>query len=82
MQVSKGDILRVQHRRKGVFLGKAMKDFDTEVDEFYPIVLEENRLDGMNTVYFKGDPVECMNIFCEVRVVQQANNIGEHKSKK
>lgn len=32
MKIIKGTILRVYHKRKGVFLGQAKRDFDTEID--------------------------------------------------
>ena len=39
MQIQKGDLLNIQHRRKGFFKAIATRDFDTDEEEFYPVVL-------------------------------------------
>ena len=41
MKIIKGTILKVYHKKKGVFCGKAKRDFDTDKEEFYPIILNE-----------------------------------------
>lgn len=69
MKIIKGTILKVYHKRKGVFCGKAKRDFDTDKEEFYPIILDEPYLAGMNTEYFKGDDVECRDCLCKVEVI-------------
>ena len=39
MKVQKGDLLNIEHTRKGFFKAVATEDFDTDEEEFYPIVL-------------------------------------------
>ena len=34
MKVKKDTILKINHNRKGVFLAKAIKDFDTETTDY------------------------------------------------
>lgn len=40
MDIKKGTKLKIYHKRHGVFLGIAERDFNTEKDEFYPITLD------------------------------------------
>ena len=50
MKIKKDTLLRVKHNRKGEFLGRAMEDFDTEKEEFYPIIVVQIKsVVGMNT---------------------------------
>lgn len=49
MDIKKGTKLKIYHKRHGVFLGIAERDFNTEKDEFYPITLDQEDLYGANT---------------------------------
>ena len=67
MKIKKGTILLVKHSRKGEFFGKALKDFDTEVDEFYPIaVAQEKKIEGLNTEWENGEEIPCRNSLCSI----------------
>lgn len=58
MEIKKEQIFTVRHKVKGVFKAVALSDFDTELDEYYPIaVLETVR--GFTEVWEKGDPIPC-----------------------
>ena len=48
MKIKKGTELRVNHCRKGKFIGEATEDFDTDKNEFYPI----KKTDRFNNIYF------------------------------
>jgi hypothetical protein len=39
MLIKQGQILKVNHSRKGEFIAKATRDFDSDVVEFYPVVV-------------------------------------------
>ena len=41
MQVKKGDILDLSHRRKGNFRAIAIEDFDTDEADFFPVAYLE-----------------------------------------
>ena len=38
MRYNKGQIFKISHTRKGNFYCQAIKDFDTEKEEFYPLI--------------------------------------------
>ena len=44
MKVKKRTLLQVNHSRSGKWKAKAYKDFDTEKDEWYPLVLVEGEV--------------------------------------
>lgn len=46
----------VKDRRKGSFKAVAIRDFDTEADEFYPIATEEF-VSGMSTDWEPGEEI-------------------------
>lgn len=66
MKIKKGTKLIVQHKRQGEFRGKAIKDFDTDKEEFYPIELDQEILCGMSDDWLKGDIVPCRNTHCKI----------------
>lgn len=70
MEIKKGTKLKVYHHRHGQFHGIAIKDFDTETEEFYPIELDEDMLCGMNTDWVRGDSVPCRNTLCELKIIE------------
>lgn len=39
MKIKKGDLLEIIHTRKGNFMAFAKRDFDTEKEEFFPVIL-------------------------------------------
>ena len=73
MEIKAGTKLRVFHRRHGAFNGIASKDFNTEEDEFYPIVLDDDCVEGLSTTFYKGDNMPLRNIFCEIEIVKDIN---------
>lgn len=65
MKIKKGEILKITHNRKGTFLAKADRDFDTEKEEFYPvIVLDEVK--GLASIWKKGEYVACRSNHCSI----------------
>ena len=69
MKIEKGTILKVKSDRSGSWVGKAMEDFDTEKDKFYPIALfQDEPVHGLNTVWEKGDEMPCRNTLCKIVV--------------
>ena len=69
MKVKKDTILKINHNRKGVFLAKAIKDFDTE-EEFYPVVLISKKVDGLGTIWEKGEEIPCRSSLCKIEVTK------------
>lgn len=58
MIIKAGTKLYVMDRRKGNFYGVAEKDFDTEKDEFYPIITSEY-VAGMANDWEPGERIPC-----------------------
>ena len=60
MFIKKGTDLLVKHRRYGIFIGISSKDFDTDLDIFYPI----------KTI--NGFDISCRCSLCEVAIYSES----------
>lgn len=65
MIIKKGTGVTVKNARLGVFDGIAKRDFDTETEEFYPIVTAQI-VYGMVTTWLPGEEVPCRNSLCKI----------------
>lgn len=72
-EVKKGTLLKINHSRKGTFLARAKEDFNLD-DEWYPIVLAVERVDGMNTFWEAGDDIPCRASLCKIEVWKKNDN--------
>lgn len=66
MKIEKGEKIIVHHIRKGTFNAIAKRSFDTEKDEFFDVVLDQDNLEGQANSWFDGECILCRNSFCEV----------------
>ncbi len=69
MLIKKGQLLNVNHRRKGKFIGMAIEDFDTETREFFPIaVAQPKHVLGMSqaTTWREGEEIPCRKTLCSI----------------
>ena len=58
--IKKGTVLTVQDSRKGTYTGIALEDFDTELDEFYPVAVHQPEpVRGMANEWGEGDSIPC-----------------------
>lgn len=58
MLIKKNTVLAVKSSRKGNYTGIALKDFDTENDEWYPIAVHQDRpVRGMNNDWENGESI-------------------------
>ena len=74
MKILKGTLLLVTGR-KGAWKGVALKDFDTDKDEWYPLAsAQEEDIVGFNTRWFKGEEVPSRRGVCTVEKIK-----GEEK---
>ena len=62
-----GDNVIIRDSRKGTFKGIVVKDFDSDKDEWYDIVLNQPFLQGMANVWEKGQHIPCRRGISEVR---------------
>lgn len=66
MNYKKGDLLLIEHCRKGNFFGRAKRDFNTD-EEFYPIISDEIRsIDGLNNSWENGEEIPCRKSLCRI----------------
>ena len=73
MKIKKGTLLDVKHSRSGNWRGIATEDFDTDVEEFYPIALAQKKeIVGMNVnnVWQEGGKMPCRNTLCKISVAE------------
>jgi len=72
MKIRKGQIMEINHTRKGVFKAIAARDFDTH-EEWYPVVLATKEVvNGVanNKNWIEGEDIPCRGAFCiEVKVL-------------
>jgi len=74
MVIKKDTLVRVDHQRKGRFVGITTADIDLDnPPEFYPIAYaQEEPLDGVikKGKWYKGDSVPCRVSMCLIRVIE------------
>ncbi len=66
MFIEAGTKLTVYDGRKGVFEAIAGDDFDTEKDEFYPIITAEY-VSGMVNDWYPGERIPCRKGFSVIK---------------
>ena len=66
MKIKKGEKIIVHHNRKGTFNAIAANDFDTEKDEFFDVVLDDDLLEGLADDWYKGQHIPCRSEFCSI----------------
>lgn len=59
MRVKEGQLVRIFHSRKGLFFAVAVRDFDTEVDEFFPVAVAEGYVYGLSDAWAVGEEIPC-----------------------
>lgn len=68
MQIKKGGLYTVSHNRKGKFKVIPIKDFDSEKEEFYPVVLAlDNFVVGLTKEWVAGDIIPCRASLCTIK---------------
>lgn len=69
MKIIKGQHLHINHRRKGEFNAAALRDFDTDTEEFYPVAVAEGLVEGIVTDWEEGEKIPCRNTLCEGELI-------------
>lgn len=60
MKIKKGQLLFVRAGiGKSDYKAIAESDFDTETDDWYPVILDQSQLDGLSKSWRKGDVIPC-----------------------
>ena len=68
MKITKGTMLKVNHSRRGEFIGRASADFDT-ADEWYSIITTEG-VEGMASDRMPGESVPCRRSMCRIEIIE------------
>jgi len=71
LKIKKGTLLKINHSRKGIFLARAKEDFKIS-DEWYPVVLATERVEGSNTWWEGGEEIPCRKSLCKITVFKNA----------
>ena len=72
MKIKKGTKLLIGHSRKGEFKAIAIKDFDTEKEEFYPVAVAQDQVCGMSDAWVEGEEIPCRRSLCKIiKVVEK-----------
>lgn len=74
MLIKQGQHFTVKDKRKGKFKGEALRDFDTEKDDFYPVATLEY-VEGMTTEWFPGDEIPCRKGISEIVPEVEPNEV-------
>jgi len=83
LNFKKGELIEVNHVRKGKFLGKAIRDFSTtKEDDFYPIEAankEAYKTSGFGALvnYRIGESVPCRSSLCTLSKIEGVLNNGK-----
>ena len=70
MDIKKGTKLNIKHTRKGKFIGRAYKDFNTD-DKWYPVVVCSDIVEGVSEDWEQGEKMLCKANFCEIEVIKE-----------
>lgn len=67
MLIKKNQTVKVVDGRKGTYLGLSTKDFDTEKDEWYSIIVAPGEcVQGIDTTWHPGDSIPARRGLCVV----------------
>ncbi len=83
MKLSKNTTVYVHHKRLGKFMGIVASDFDTDIEEFYPIKLYQHKpVYGLSNVFERGDDIPCRNSFVKIIVIDEVGGIKKNNGDK
>lgn len=64
-------LLKIKHVRKGTFNAIAVEDFDTDTEEFYPVVLATDEfVSGAANDWNEGENIPCRGDLCKVEIIE------------
>ena len=81
MEVQKGDLLNIRHSRKGFFKAVATQAFDTDEEEFYPIVLAPDQyVKGMADDWVSGEKISCRKSLVTLILIEEVLEEDEQEN--
>lgn len=69
MKIKRGTKLIVNDMRKGVYYAVAEKDFDTDTDEFYPVIAAQT-VYGLVNEWNAGDHIPCRKSLAKIEIFE------------
>ena len=67
MKIKEGQLLAINHARKGPFVAVALRDFDSEEEDWFPVALAKGYVKGISTGlgpdWITGDEIPCRASF-------------------
>ena len=74
MKITKNTLIQINSSRHPTFNAIAVKDFDTN-DEWYPVSLTDDYLEGMSKYWLKGEEVPCRkSLVRSFKIITEAKN--------
>lgn len=68
MIIKKGTKVTVEHNRKGTFNAIAAKKFDTKKDDWYPLVVDQEFVEGKANEWVEGEELPCRASLCDITI--------------
>lgn len=59
MEIKKGQLLEINHQRKGTFVAVALQDFSSEEEPWFPVALAEGYVKGLTEGWVTGNEIPC-----------------------
>lgn len=59
MLVKEGQLVKIEHVRKGTFVAVALRDFDSEEEIYLPLALAEGYVEGLSRGWAIGESIPC-----------------------
>lgn len=59
MIVKNGQLLKIDHSRKGVFTAIALRDFESREETWLPVAVAEGCVEGINTAWALSERIPC-----------------------
>ena len=63
MRIKKGQLLKIDHARKGLFVAVALRDFESKEETWFPVATTERCDGGLGTTWAPGEEIPCRASF-------------------
>lgn len=59
MEIKKDQLLQITHTRKGTFVAVALRDFETDKTEHFPVAVAKGYVRGFSRDWAAGEAIPC-----------------------
>jgi len=77
LKIKQGQRLRIEHRRKGIFIAIALRDFDSDEEAWFPVAPAEESTGGLGVLsgaWIPGEEIPCRASLAEIVEVLGESN--------